>query len=284
MAASAELVSLLRELKRAGSPIARVKLLARAWRTVRSLSPAERRDVAARVGVAELDGVLDRLGVGGEDGVTPAELLEALESVDGEDRAKLADALRGLGSAEGRRRLLRRSVEIARDLAPAKRPGRKQEAAPAVAAPVEPAAVPTKPPATQTPAAAVRPPSPVAPARVPPPVPRAISPVPAPGGRVAPPSAFDALLARLDAQPALIVRFRLVREFLARAEVGLRRSEIETLLERFAPGWARRRVLAACLLRGSPRSADDARSLIATLPRRADQRWCESALALRREH
>lgn len=72
---------LIRELQRERSPIERMRILARAWRAVRSLSPAERALLAREAGVEGADRVLSRMGAG----VSAAQVLSSLADPPSDD-------------------------------------------------------------------------------------------------------------------------------------------------------------------------------------------------------
>lgn len=81
MADSPALRELIHELQRERSPIERMRILARAWRAVRSLSPEERAHLAPEAGVEGADRVLSRMGAG----VSAAQVLSTLRDVPEED-------------------------------------------------------------------------------------------------------------------------------------------------------------------------------------------------------
>ena len=56
MARPKELKQLLRALQETSSPVGRVKLLARAWRTLGRFDPRELRELAASAGLHEVEG------------------------------------------------------------------------------------------------------------------------------------------------------------------------------------------------------------------------------------
>jgi hypothetical protein len=103
--------ALLTDLKRVGSPVQRIKLLALAWRTVRELSPQERNEIASELGMKELSGLMERLGRK-KDGVAPAEVLQALEQVDELDPKKVSTVLKGLWTPGTRKEAVRDGLEM----------------------------------------------------------------------------------------------------------------------------------------------------------------------------
>jgi len=288
MAHSRDLQSLLGELKRVSSPIQRMKLIARAWRTVRRLTPSERKEIASNLGAKELEGVLEKLGKK-DDGIAPSEVLRVLENAGDEDLdpPRMRKLIRGLRDPEKRKDLLRRGLDLLQDhlddeeVIPEKieaqppPPPPREEKTEAVA-PAEP-----EPPAPVE----IMPPSPVPspalkPAPTPAPAPPARAPLPEPEQALAPPrvEASDTdRVDRLRAAPSLMARFRMLRGDLT----GGGRpdpSEIRSLLSTFPEGWARRRALASLIREGLPDDVDDAIALIEDLERPADRRWCAAAL------
>ena len=61
MSTNQDLARLLGELNSAGSPLRRMKILARAWRTLRRLSPSARKDLAALVDIDGAEDILEQL-------------------------------------------------------------------------------------------------------------------------------------------------------------------------------------------------------------------------------
>jgi hypothetical protein len=135
--------ALLKDLKRVGSPVQRVKLLALAWRTVRELSPEERSEIASELGMKELSGLMERLGRK-KDGVAPAEVLQALEQVDELDPKKVGSVLRGLWARGTRKEAVRDGLEMLGRIFEEPEPDEEATEAPAVTEPavteVEPGA------------------------------------------------------------------------------------------------------------------------------------------------
>ena len=85
-----KLAALLHELQHARSPLAQARVLARAWRTLRELSPTDRRLLARQAGFdgAEemLEGLSRRKG-----GLAPAMLLRVLANARGTDDAEFGE-------------------------------------------------------------------------------------------------------------------------------------------------------------------------------------------------
>jgi hypothetical protein len=114
MAVSRHLESLLRELRSARSPLQRMRLVARAWRTVQRLTPAERKDLAARVGVKGFEHVLGKLGRE-QEGVLPAEVVRFLERAETVDPQEAQRWVLGLRDPEHRKRLLHHELEVLKE-------------------------------------------------------------------------------------------------------------------------------------------------------------------------
>lgn len=96
-----QLSALLFELQAAGSPVAKAKVLARAWRTVRELGPSDRRLLAREAGFAGAEEILEGLAKR-RGGLAPALLLELLGNAKAggdEPVEKLIEAVRGHASA-----------------------------------------------------------------------------------------------------------------------------------------------------------------------------------------
>jgi hypothetical protein len=101
MAMHRQVSALLYELQGAGSPLAKAKVLARAWRTVRELSPLDRKLLAREAGFAGAEEILEGLAKR-RGGFAPALMLELLGNAQaggGESVAALLGALRDHESA-----------------------------------------------------------------------------------------------------------------------------------------------------------------------------------------
>jgi hypothetical protein len=85
------------------------------------------------------------------------------------------------------------------------------------------------------------------------------------------------LLDRIDREPMLIRRFRILRQRVDEAR-GLSARQLRDLIELFPPGWGRRRALDALLERGIPGSLNKAIFLIEQLRSESDRRWCVRTL------
>lgn len=111
MSPASDLQALLRELRGVRSPVQRMKLLTLGWRTVRRLTPTERKVLANQLGMDGLDGVLSRLGRR-DDGITPTELMQVLEKADDIDPSKLGQLFRDLKDPGKRKALIRRGLDV----------------------------------------------------------------------------------------------------------------------------------------------------------------------------
>jgi len=115
MSAQRKLNALLFELQTARTPLAQAKVLARAWRTLRELSPTDRRLLARHVsfdGAEEmLEGLATRKG-----GWAPAMLLQILSNARDTDTSTVSDLIRAFRIPGRRKEALTRSADLAIDL------------------------------------------------------------------------------------------------------------------------------------------------------------------------
>jgi hypothetical protein len=301
----AALEGLLRELKLASSPIGRVKLLGRAWRTLRALDPAQLRELAREAGLERAEGLLRRLAKD-EGRLTPRLLLRVLRRARDVDAGQVDTVVRAIRDPERRNELLRDGLDAvegwldgggvagqapALEAEPAPAATAEPVSAPAVAPPEIPAAKPTELPAEATPR---EPHETVARPAKPPPaaaveVVRTHRPTPAPyvperdGAEVTPPppsertEEVEDVIAEIAGAPTTIQRLGTLREELdALADADV--EELERVLDLFPDGWARRRALAFLLRAGVPRELMHAVFLIERLGSPAARRWCAGVL------
>lgn len=87
-----KLSALLHELQHARSPLAQARVLARAWRTVRELSPTDRRLLARHVGFEGAEEVLEGLSQR-KGGLAPALLLRTLANARATDGSAVSELL-----------------------------------------------------------------------------------------------------------------------------------------------------------------------------------------------
>jgi hypothetical protein len=302
-------LDLLLQIKEAKSPLARVRVVARAWRAVRSLTPKQRYEVAAQLGLDGADDLIEAIAA--HQGTTPpAELMKAVNEVQQMDPATLKSIASRVRDPQQRGGVLKeglQAIEAALAGPPAKPAPAPPRAAPA-ALPVTakpatswplreapPAARPSPPPPPSAPAPVLAPAPVPAPAPATPPAPVPVAapaapapapvrpPEPAPPPRPSIPSApappaRPALAEHLAALPALIVRFRHLRRHLDQVR-GLSSADLRGVLEVFPDGWARRRALSELIGAGVPARTADVLSLVDALQSPGDRAWCLGALA-----
>lgn len=110
-----ELSALVFELQRARSPVERARALARAWRTLRGLSGAERRLLAREVGFDGAEELIEGLAGKGRGVFAPAAVLEALGKMRQDPSFSLGKVLAGLRDPDKRDDLLVRGIDLAAD-------------------------------------------------------------------------------------------------------------------------------------------------------------------------
>ena len=115
MSTSRKLNTLLFELQTAPSPLQRARILVRGWRTLRELSPTDRRLLANHAGFdgAEeiLEGLAKRRG-----GLAPAMLLRVLANARSTDGAVVGELLSAVRDPLQRDEAVTRGIELAADL------------------------------------------------------------------------------------------------------------------------------------------------------------------------
>ncbi len=260
--------NLIAELKSIRSPVERLRLLARAWSTVRELSPEERREIATRVGMKEVSALMERLGLK-QDLVSDAVIEDVLETVRQPEEERTDE-----------------EPQLADEIEEAPVVGGPEPAAETVETPPEEEEVPSP--------AVVTPPEPepdVGDLEIPPvtatidePPPVVVQPEPVveaapsePAGEAAVEGA-DPLPRELLETSSLSRRFRLLRDRL-RDPATAGSLPFEAVVECFPDGWARRRAVSILFGAGLPESMERALAMIDGLARRTDRRWCASALA-----
>jgi len=115
MGTQRKLNALLFELQTAGSPLAQAKVLARAWRTVRELSPTDRLLLARHAGFDGAEEILEGLAKK-KSGVAPAMLLQMLSNARGTDASTLRNLLSALRDPARRDEAVARSLDLASEL------------------------------------------------------------------------------------------------------------------------------------------------------------------------
>jgi hypothetical protein len=110
-----KLTALVHELQHAKSPLAQARVLARAWRTVRELSPTDRRLLARHAGFEGageiLEGISQRKG-----GLAPAMLLRVLSNARGTDGSAVSELLAAFRDPHRRDEAIALGADLASDL------------------------------------------------------------------------------------------------------------------------------------------------------------------------
>ncbi len=302
MAVSEDLVWLLNQLRNTSRPVERLRLLARGWRTLRELDPADRLRVAQELGIDGAEALVEQIAHRG--GASPAGLLTALEALRDAGPERLREVVHQLVEPEGRKQLVEEMLDqaVARDTVPLTVPASEAPTGSDDAAVMGESAEPVflEAPADDTaeevepaePAESPVPPEPQAAAAVPeepatPPEPTAPSPtLPRPSGATdaarRPPAApgLAELAGALAAETSLTSRLRRLRDALPRlADATV--EQLLLLVEAFPEGWARRRAVQAVLEAGLPRAARDAIALAKRMEG-TERLWALTALADRR--
>jgi hypothetical protein len=312
MASIDDLGRLLNELRRVSSPLARMKLLARGWRSIQRLGPGERRKLAKHVGVEGAENLIERMAVQ-KGRVGPALIQRALDKVRESDPGQLKELLHGLRDPVRRGAILERGVDALADelIEPEPEPIEEREypaaaeatphseqpaPEPEILQPVEPLIEaepesPPSPPVEPVPESEPEASAPPEPEPVPASIPaqgRRPEPekTPEPERRAAVEPAVEVackrLLERIERTASLTCRFRALREEIDLVR-GYSDDQLEQLLGFFNPGWQRRRALTALLRAGLPESTAQATSLIEKLESPVSRRWCARFLMHERE-
>lgn len=293
---AAELIAQLREAR---SPLARARIVVRAWRAVRSLSPRDRSDLVAGLGLEGADDLVEAIAAH-QGTKPPAGLIQAVNQVnrlDPEALRSVATRMREPGQRGG---LLKQGLQVLESKLAGPEPPLRPPPGPPAGFTAVAAAQPPAPPPIPLPVQAAPAPAPVAviqaaPAfqpAAPPPAPAPLKPVPAqpvpiPVPVPAPEAAAvvsavrGGLAVELAAVPALTSRFRLLRRRLS-AVRQLSPGELRGVVEAFADGWARRRALSELLETGIPERTADALALVDSLQSPGDRSWCLGTLAASR--
>ncbi|HET9225942.1 MAG TPA: hypothetical protein VFR31_04705 [Thermoanaerobaculia bacterium] len=279
---AAELIAQLRDAK---SPLARIRVVTRAWRLLRNLSRQDRLKIATQIGIEGADDLVEAIAT--HQGATPpAELIATINNIQKVDQATLKSLAAQMRDPKQRGKAVAQGLKAveqvlaqpeAKPAAPPPPPPPKPAPAPvtvqpATTWPVREAPAPAPVPAPPAPAPVVET-RPVEPPKPPPPAP---APVRAPEP-VAPPVRSN-LAEGLAAVPLLTARFRLLRRRISEAR-RLSPGDLRSILEAFPDGWARRRVLVDLLESGVPERASDALSLLDVLHSPGDRSWCLGTLA-----
>jgi hypothetical protein len=294
-------LDLLLQIREAKSPLARVRVVARAWRAVRSLTPKQRYEVAAQLGLDGADDLIEAIAAH-QGTAPPAELMKAVNEVQQMDPAILKSITAQVRDPRQRAQGLKQGLQAIESALAGPEP--------APPAPIRPAPPAVAKPAASWPLREAQPsPKPVSPpvltpvlTPIPPPIPPPVAPAPAPApAPAAPPAPAPAVVSppapmpapapvpaavpvrsgvaeRLGSTSDLMSRFRHLRLQLDQLR-GLPSAELREILEVFPDGWARRRALSALIEAGAPARTADVLSLMDALQSPGDRAWCLGTLA-----
>lgn len=306
------LEDLLRELRSAASPVQRVKLLGRAWRSLRRLDRRQLQELGRRAGFDQAEGFLERLARD-KGRLTPSLLLQIVQRVRNVDGREVDNLVRGLRDPERREELLHGGIELVGDLLeeppsdeeeevvaapPPEKPEEEEPTPPPPAPEIEPPqpapvvvrrtaaaepkeAILPEPPPVEEPAP--KPVATVAAAPVVAPVVEAPPAAPTSEARVTPEPEestdgdTDAVVKRLTGAPSTLRRLGVLRNELDRV-AKLDVDGLQRMLALFPAGWQRRRALATLLRAGIPAKLVHAVFLIEQLESPTARRWCVGAL------
>ena len=126
MSAQRKLNALLFELQTARSPLTQAKILARAWRTVRELSPTDRRLLARHVGFEGAEEMLEGLATR-KGGWAPAMLLQVLANARNTDSSTVSNLIDAIADPNRRDEALAIGADLAADLLDEPEPERELE-------------------------------------------------------------------------------------------------------------------------------------------------------------
>jgi hypothetical protein len=110
-----KLTALLHELQHARSPLAQARVLARGWRTVRELSPTDRRLLARHAGFDGAEEILEGLSRR-KGGLAPAMLLRVLANARATDGSAVSELLAAFRDPQRRDEAISLGAELASDL------------------------------------------------------------------------------------------------------------------------------------------------------------------------
>ncbi len=113
MAVPEELVWLIAQLRGTASRRERIRLLARAWRTLKDLNPTDRMAVAYELGFDGAEKLVEQLSRRG--GASPAAVLELLERAEDAGPEQIVAMMQDLSDPEGRRSLGERFLSVAKN-------------------------------------------------------------------------------------------------------------------------------------------------------------------------
>jgi hypothetical protein len=95
-----KLTALIHELQHARSPLAQARVVARSWRTLRELSPTDRRLLARNLGFEGAEEILE--GLSRKGGLAPAMLLRVLGNARETDESAMAEVLSAIRDPDRR--------------------------------------------------------------------------------------------------------------------------------------------------------------------------------------
>jgi hypothetical protein len=312
MATADELARLIREISRVSSPLARMKLLARAWRSLRRLQPNQRRALASQVGIDGAEDIIERLAVR-RAGLSAATVQRALDAVRETDTGELKRVLHGLRDPAQRKELIAKGIDTvtgrllgdedeveAEDIEAAEDTEDEQEeeesppplppmevesAAPVKPAeppprraPIPPVIGPPRRPRTATPRVESRPePSPRPAPRTRPEPPARTTALEAPKSPEPPPAVAESAAPQRATESAERTGLLGLLEHVTDAR-RLGAEQLRALLDLFPSDWSRRRALQALFEAHIPNSLNQAIFLIEQLESPGQRRWCASTL------
>jgi len=296
MATPREIVRLFEQVRDVTSPVQRVKLLARGWKSLRRMDRSQIRMLASQLGFEGAEDLLSRLARGR--GIDVRLVTQALRRAQDADPSEVKEFIAALGDPERQAQLLSQGAQLVVDQIDPEVDEPAEPQAPVAATlktspgdekpAIETTPPPPPPPTTPQPA---RPEPRMAPVvEAPPPAPTDPPPVRVqspPARRPAPrkvvveaarqPGGATPLIELLLEERSPIVRFRV----LANGIEDLRGEDVERLhdlLECFPAGWQRRRALAKLLHRRIPGELHRAVFLIERLEDPFAERWCASVV------
>jgi hypothetical protein len=257
-----------------------MQVLTRSWRTLRQLSPAERKQLATAVGAEGAEDILGKLAAY-KGRVGPAFLAPALEKFKGMDPDALGRLIDVIRDPVQRREVLQKSARAVGEVLNDEPVGASEEQ-PVVddqpeAEPEPDVEVDVDVESADSHQATERTALEEQPPKIPTVEPYPESPVDPPGHVVVPPPLETSCIEHVRDAPSLRHRLALAREALQGAE-GWTVDQLRALIEVFPQDWARRRILVDMLKRRIPRDLAQAVDLVESLETRASRRWCVSLL------
>ena len=304
MKISDDLTALIFELQRARSPRDKARAMARAWRTIRRLSPTERRLLAREVGFDGAEELVEGLAGKGGGVFAPAAVLEALGRMRKKEDLSLRGILADLKDPDRREDLLVRGIDLVdgavgedtvdEEIQVEAHPRASQPVLPPPPAIVESEFVVVPEPETQIePESEIE--GEVDQPHEPEPVVEFVESSswdsvwqqPEPSESVMTRAARSGRTGRTTggvqsqtAEGSVLLRLRAFRDAIPGLR-GERHDEIAEILDFLPEPWARRRAVVALIEAGIPGDADGALDLIEKMERPMDRRWCLATLARR---